>query len=211
MIQLQGDGQGLIIGHLSPTASAGLNAQLVMADADASILVILRHIIFNEDWIPAEGKPTSKVMYIPNANLANRIVVLADITLGQLIDYFKENYSTVRQQYQQALFGITVQESDSVGSYYTKLKKIARCANMGDDEFHHRFLEGLFSENQMKVCRMGLSRPINEIFSSLEEIKRYKAELLSDANLLLQSQQYIQSQSYPLVEIEKLNSQIASL
>ena len=37
---------------------------------------------------------------------------------------------------------------------------------------------------------MGLSKPIDEIFSFLEEIERYKAELLSGANPLLQSQQH---------------------
>ena len=212
LVQLQGDGQARIVGHLSHTAPAGLNAQLVAADAGAGALVIPGHTVFNEDWTPAGGKPTSKVVCAPNANLPNRTVVLADITLGQLIDYFKGNYPTVRQQYQQALFGITVQGSDSVGSYYTKLKKIARHANMGDDEFHRRFLGGLSPDNQMEVRRMGLSRPIDEIFSSLEEIERYKTELVSSANPLLQSQQYIQpSQSYPSAEIEKLNSQIASL
>ena len=100
-----------------------------------------------------------------------------------------------------------MQGNDSVGSYYTKLKKIARHVNMRDDEFRRRFLGGLFSDNQMEVRRMGLSRPIDEIFSSLEEIERYKAELVSGANPLLQSQQYIQpSQSYPSAKIEKLNS-----
>src|SRR5437763_920393 len=147
-----------------------------------------------------------------NANRPNRTVVLANITLRQLIDYFKGNYLTVRQQYQQALFGITVQGSDSVGSYYTKFKKIARHANMGDNEFYCRFLRELSSDNQMEVHHMGLSRPIDEIFSSLEEIERYKAELVSGANPLLQFQQYIQPfQLYPSAEIEKLNSQIASL
>ncbi|CAG8550986.1 10144_t:CDS:2 [Funneliformis caledonium] len=34
-----------------------------------------------------------------------------------------------------------VQESDLVDSYYTKLKKIARHANIGDDKFCHRFLK----------------------------------------------------------------------
>ncbi|CAG8610428.1 9287_t:CDS:2, partial [Funneliformis caledonium] len=53
--------------------------------------------------------------------------------------------------YQQALFGITVQKSDSVGSYYTKLKKIARHANIGDDEFRYRFLGELSPNNQMEV------------------------------------------------------------
>ncbi|CAI2194060.1 18671_t:CDS:1, partial [Funneliformis geosporum] len=41
--------------------------------------------------------------------------------------------------------------SDSVSSYYTKLKKIARHVNIGDDEFRHRFLEGLSPENQIEV------------------------------------------------------------
>src|SRR5207248_145739 len=112
----------------------------------------------------------------------------------------KGNYSTVRQQYQQALFGITVQGSDSVGSYYTKLKKIARHANMGDDEFRRRFLGGLSPDNQMEVHRMGLSRPIDEIFSSLEEIERYKAELVSGANSFCNS-----SNTYnPLNHIHRL-------
>ena len=94
-----------------------------------------------------------------------------------------------------------------MSSYYTKLKKIARHANMGDDEFRRRFLGGLSPDNQMEVHRMGLSRPIDEIFSSLEEIERYKAELVSGTNPLLQSQQYIQpSQSYPSTEIEKIKS-----
>ncbi|CAI2193329.1 2977_t:CDS:1, partial [Funneliformis geosporum] len=39
------------------------------------------------------------------------------------------------------------QGSDSVGSYYTKLKRIARDTNMGDDEFRRRFLGGLSPEN----------------------------------------------------------------
>ena len=97
LAQLQGDGQARIVGHLSPTAPAGLNAQLVAADAGAGALVIPGHTVFNEDWTPAGGKPTSKVVCAPNANLPNRTVVLADITLGQLIDYFKGNYPTIRQ------------------------------------------------------------------------------------------------------------------
>jgi hypothetical protein len=53
----------------------------------------------------------------------------------------------VRQQQQQALFGIIVQGANTVGSYYTKFKKIARLANMGDDEFRRRFIGGLTSDN----------------------------------------------------------------
>ncbi|CAI2194358.1 13817_t:CDS:1, partial [Funneliformis geosporum] len=66
-----------------------------------------------------------------------------------------------------------------MGSYYNKLKRIARHANMRDDKFRRRFLGGLSPENQMEVRCIGLSRPIDEIFSSLEEIEEYKAELFS--------------------------------
>jgi hypothetical protein len=94
----------------------------------------------------------------------------------------------VRLQQQQALFGITVQEVDSVGSYYTKLKKIARLANMDDDEFHHRFIGGLTSDNQLEVRHMGLHKPINEILSTLEEIEKYKSDLATGINPTLQAQ-----------------------
>src|SRR6266498_2127856 len=106
--------------------------------------------------MPVGDKTTSNIVGVLNANLLNRTVVLTDITFGQLIDYFKGNYLTVRQQYQQALFGITVQGSDSVGSYYTKLKKIVRYANMRDDKFYHRFLGGLSPDNQIEVRHMSL-------------------------------------------------------
>ncbi|CAG8760926.1 2103_t:CDS:2, partial [Funneliformis caledonium] len=100
----------------------------------------------------------------------NAQLVMADVGAGALViprhTVFNEDWTPAG-----------VQGSDSVGSYYTKLKKIARHANMGDDEFCHRFLGGLSSDNQMEVHRMGLSRLIDEIFSSLEEIERYKAEL----------------------------------
>ncbi len=76
--------------------SAGLNAQFVVINAGAGALMIPKYTVFNEDWMPVGGKPTSKVMCAPNANLLNRTVVLANITLGQLIDYFKGNYSTIR-------------------------------------------------------------------------------------------------------------------
>ncbi|CAI2197878.1 18315_t:CDS:1, partial [Funneliformis geosporum] len=47
------------------------------------------------------------------------------------------------------------------------------------------FLEKLSPENQMKACCIGLNKSIDEIFLSLEEIERYKTELLADANPLL--------------------------
>jgi hypothetical protein len=81
-----------------------------------------------------------------------------------------------------------VQGADTVGFYYTKLKKIARLANMGDDEFYRRFIDDLTSDNQLEVRRMGLHKPINEILSTLEEIERYKSDLATGINPTLQAQ-----------------------
>jgi hypothetical protein len=86
-----------------------------------------------------------------------------------------------------------VQGADTVGSYYTKLKKIARLANMGDDEFRRRFIRSLTSNSQFEVRRMGLYKPINEILSTLEEIEKYKSDLTTGINPTLQAQ-------LPLVE-----------
>ncbi|CAG8452621.1 6851_t:CDS:2 [Funneliformis caledonium] len=138
---------------------AGLNVQLIMANIGTDALVIPRYTVFNKDWMLAGDKLTSKVVCTPNANLPNRIVVLADITLRQLIDYFKRNYSI-----------------------------IARHANMEDNKFCRRFIEELSSDNQIEIHHIGLSKPIDEIFLSLKEIESYKAELLSSTNPLLQSQ-----------------------
>jgi hypothetical protein len=81
-----------------------------------------------------------------------------------------------------------VQGADTVDSYYTKLKKIARLANMGDNEFCRRFIGSLTSDNQLEICHMGLHKPINEILSTLEEIERYKSDLATGINPTLQVQ-----------------------
>jgi hypothetical protein len=96
-----------------------------------------------------------------------------------------------------------VQGANTVGSYYTKLKKIARLANMGDDEFRCRFIGGLTSDNQLEVCRMGLHKPINEILSTLEEIERYKSDLATGINPTLQAQPP-PPQTYTSADIDRI-------
>ena len=44
----------------------------------------------------------------------------------------------------------------------------------------------------MEICRLELNKPIDNIMSALEEIERYKIELISGTNPLLQAQQNIQ-------------------
>jgi hypothetical protein len=128
-------------------APAELDPRLTGTGVDNGVLIVPAHTAFGEDWSVAGSRPTHLPVCLPNANLANRTIVLDSITIRQLINYFEREFPTVRQQQQQALFGITVQRADTVGSYYTKLKKIARLANIGDDEFHCRFIGSFTSDN----------------------------------------------------------------
>jgi hypothetical protein len=74
----------------------------------ASALVVPAHTVFGEDWSVAGGRSIHLPVCLPNANLANKTVVLDFIIIGQLINYFEREFPTVRQQQQQALFSITV-------------------------------------------------------------------------------------------------------
>ena len=67
------------------------------AGASADAIIVSGHAVFNEDWLPAGGKPTSKVVCVTNQNNAARTVMLEGITLDQLIYHFRREYPTARQ------------------------------------------------------------------------------------------------------------------
>jgi hypothetical protein len=74
---------------------------------------------------------------------------------------------------------------------------------MCNDEFRHRFIEDLTSDNQLEVCHMGLHKPINKILSILEEIERYKSDLATGINPTLQVQPPL-SQIYTSADIDRI-------
>jgi hypothetical protein len=96
-----------------------------------------------------------------------------------------------------------VQGANTIGSYYTKLKKIARLANIGDDEFCYRFIGGLTSDNQLEMRHIGLYKPINKILSTLKEIERYKSDLTTGINPTLQAQPP-SPQTYTSADIDRI-------
>src|SRR5438046_4218563 len=151
--------------HLSGEAPAALNARLVAADAGAGALLIPTHTVWDENWTVAGGRPTRKHVCTTNANNANRTIVLAEITLGQLINYLEREFPTVRRQQNEALFGITVQGNDAIGRYYTKLRKIARIADMGEPEFRRKFIGGLSRDNQVEIRLIGFNKEVEELLT----------------------------------------------
>ena len=49
------------------------------------------------------------------------------------------------------LFGSTVQGSDSVGQFYSKLRKLTRLASIDEQQIQLRFIHGIFPDNQLEI------------------------------------------------------------
>ncbi|CAG8747174.1 10896_t:CDS:2, partial [Cetraspora pellucida] len=103
------------------------------AMGQAGNIVIPAYTVFDEDWSFADGHPTNCIVNLPNAN--------------------------VTAEKQRILFGSTVQGSDLVGQFYSKLCKLARLAGIDEQLIQLQFIH------------------------KLKEIKRYKTEQLSKAYL----------------------------
>src|SRR6185312_13664077 len=152
------------------------------AVGQAGNIVILAHIVFDEDWSFADGRLTDRLPNAPNAN-AGQTIVADGIRLGQAIYWLKTNYPTVTAEKQRMLFGSTVQGSDSVDRFYSKLLKLARLAGIDEQQIQLQFIRGISSNNQLEIRRIEINRPISELLTELEEIERYKTEQLSGAYL----------------------------
>jgi len=81
------------------------------------------------------------------------------------------------------LFGSMVQGSDSVGRFYSKLRKLARLAGIDEQQIRLQFIRGISPDNQLEIRCIGINRPVSELLTELEEIERYKTEQLSGAYL----------------------------
>ena len=81
------------------------------------------------------------------------------------------------------LFGSMVQGSNSVGRFYSKLRKLARLAGIDEQQIRLQFIYGISPDNQLEIQRIRTNRPVSELLTKLEEIKRYKTEQLSGAYL----------------------------
>nr|CAG8472691.1 14231_t:CDS:2 [Entrophospora candida] len=124
------------------------------ANRQAGNIIIPSHIIFDEDWSYIDGRPTDRLPNAPNSNTGNTVVV-AGIRLG----------------------------SEPVGRFYSNLRRLARLANIDEQQIRLQFLRGLSPTNQIEVRRLGLEKSVDELLPKLEEIERYTAEQLSGAYL----------------------------
>src|SRR6185312_4664819 len=166
------------------------------AVGQAGNIVIPAHTVFDEDWSFADGRPTDRLPNAPNAN-AGQTIVADGIRLGQAIYWLKTNYPTITAEKQRMLFGSTVQGSDSVGRFYSKLRKLARLAGIDEQQIRLQFIRGISPDNQLEIRRIGINRPVSELLTELEEIERYKTEQLSGAYLYLDTDKSYRKDNNP--------------
>ncbi|KAF0445085.1 hypothetical protein F8M41_003243 [Gigaspora margarita] len=102
------------------------------------------------------------------------------------------------------LFGSTVQGSDPVGRFYSKLRKLARLAGIDEQQIRLQFIRGISPNNQLEIQRIEINRPVSELLTELEEIERYKTEQLSGAYSIPKSVIERQQQFYSNADIDKL-------
>ncbi|CAJ0746086.1 14346_t:CDS:2, partial [Entrophospora sp. SA101] len=98
---------------------------------------------------------------------------------------FDEDWFYVDGRPTDLLFGTTIQGSDSVGHFYSKLRKLARLAGIDEQQIRLQFLRVLSLNNQLEVRRIGINRSISDLRTQLEEIESYGAYLHSTSNSIL--------------------------
>ncbi|CAJ0633933.1 4866_t:CDS:2 [Entrophospora sp. SA101] len=81
--------------------------------------------------------------------------------------------------------GRPTDRSDSVGHFYSKLRKLARLAGIDEQQIRLQFLRVLSLNNQLEVRRIGINRSISDLRTQLEEIESYGAYLHSTSNSIL--------------------------
>ncbi|CAG8508563.1 9044_t:CDS:2 [Scutellospora calospora] len=133
------------------------HAHRIRAHSQARNIVIPAYTVFDKDWSFADRYPTDRIVNLSNAN--------------------------VTAEKQRMLFGSTVQGSDPVGQFYSKLRKLARLAGIDEQQIRLQFIHSISPDNQLEIRRIRINRPVSELLTELEEIERYKTEQLSRAYL----------------------------
>ncbi|GBC31186.2 hypothetical protein GLOIN_2v1778046 [Rhizophagus irregularis DAOM 181602=DAOM 197198] len=140
------------------------------------------HIVWDEDWSIAEGRPTDIAVNNPNANNGGTIVA-PGIRIGQLIYRFKHYFPTITSEKSKLAFNAIVQGSDTVSRFYSKLRRMVRLAystlpEVNQNELvRQQFLNGLSSENKLDARRIGLENSVASILNKLEEVEKYRTDM----------------------------------
>jgi hypothetical protein len=163
-------------------APDGILPPALPAGVTGATVIPIHNVHTNKDWSLAGGCPVDAgtATNAPNGILNNNNhIVLPDISISQVIYWFKRNYPTVIREQQELIFGTLTQGSDSVRNYYRKINKYASWTRISDREKRIQFIHGLSPENKLEMKRLGLNRPLNdELIETLEKIETERNNML---------------------------------
>ena len=142
--------------------------------------IVPGHTVWEEDWSISGGRPTLLAPNAPNANAGGNTIA-PGMFIRQKIYTFLHDFPTITAKKSKVKFQNLVQGNDSIGRFYSNLKRMVKLAfpllpAVNQDELvKQQFFQGLKPDNQIEVRRIGLKTPIPGLIKKLEEIERYSA------------------------------------
>jgi hypothetical protein len=170
----------------------------VGANAGVTLAQRLPPAGLDQNWTQLGGRPTDRpISAIVAGGGANPLVI--QLRVGNAIQYFRENYTTVLRERREIRFGNLTQGNDSVRDYYRKVIKYGRMLGFQNNVVEDQFLRGLSPDNMLELDRLvGADRPIAEVVDALERIERRKAEMRLGLTNRSTQQEIIQKSVTPI-------------
>jgi hypothetical protein len=172
--------------------------------------IIPSHNVWEEDWSIAGGRPTDMAPNAPNAG-GGGTVVAEGMRIGQVLYEFITNFPTITAEKSKVAFSGITQGLDTVNRFFSNLRRMVKLAyptlpEINQNEMvRQQFLNNLSNENKLEARRIGLENPTNVILRKLEEIERYRKDIVTQPSLLpLQPQPANVYQGPSLADIERL-------
>jgi len=134
-------------------------------------------------------------------------IVLEEIRIGNIIYWFRRNYTTVQQARREAKFGDLFQGDMPIDAYYMDLVKTGKLLDYPDRVVENQFFRGLNADNLLEAERQA-DKPLEELVKSLSKIEKRKAEmklgsLRRNAQYNLQQHNVIPMQAPPVASAQE--------
>src|SRR5581483_4595334 len=145
-----------------------------------------------QNWDDIGGRPTIEAVTTYGAGAGAGPVILEHIRIGNIIYWFRKNYTTVQRARRETKFGDFVQGNRPIDAYYKDIVKIGKLLEYPDRYIENQFFRGLNPDSALEAERQG-DKPLEQLVKALTKIEKRKAEMnigASRRNTYSDSQQY---------------------
>ena len=151
-------------------ADAAANAAITLANSG----LLPPHGI-DQDWTNIGGRPTDDPVTVIAAGGPAQPIVIAEIRIGNVIWWFKTQYTTVLREKRELRFGNLVKENDPIRAFYKKITNYGRMLNLPYTVIEEQFFRGLPHEDMLEIERIGTEKTLSDLVDTLEKIEKRKA------------------------------------